>query len=150
MTPTESFDLVDVFLPVGRTGVELLLGVDESHQSSEQRDSMYSLQDTMASRATREHLVAGVFVSADPVPQKMLGKALGRMGVNQGIDQSVIPLTVQQAKQVALLEADLFDVLDPMFDLVEAAVSRPKDDLDNAVSELLTNIAILVERHSAG
>lgn len=150
MTPTESFDLVDVFLPVGRTGVELLLGVDESHQSSEQRDSMYSLQDTMASRATREHLVAGVFVSADPVPQKMLGKALGRMGINEGIDQSVIPLTVQQAKQVALLEADLFDVLDPMFDLVEAAVSRPKDDLDNAVSELLTNIAILVERHSAG
>ena len=31
MKSSDTFELVDVLLPVGRTGVEVLLGVDESH-----------------------------------------------------------------------------------------------------------------------
>lgn len=145
MISTESFELVDVFLPVGRTGVEVLLGVDESHLLSEQRDAMYTLQDTMASRVDGMHEVVGVFVSAEPVPRRMLARALGRMGTNE-----VIPFTLKQAQQVASLEVDLFDVLEPILELVEVAASRPEDDLSNAADELLTDIAILIDRYGAG
>ncbi len=36
-----------------------------------------------------------------------------------------------------------------MFELVEVAASRTEADLSNAADELLTNIAILVERYRA-
>ena len=150
MTPMESFELVDVFVPVGRTGLEVLLGVDESHLPSEQRDAMYTLQDTMTTRVGGDVEVVGVFVSAKPLPSRVLAMALPRMKTNGGVDQSVIPLTLQQAHLVASLDVDVFDLLDPMFELVEVAASRPEDDLSNAADELLTNIAILVERYRAG
>jgi len=75
--------------------------------------------------------------------------ALGRMGTKEGVDKSVIPLTLEQAQQVCSLDVDLFDLLEPMFELVEVAASRTEDDLSNAADELLTNIAILVERYRA-
>ncbi len=149
MTTMESFELVDVFVPVGRTGLEVLVGVDESHVPSEQRDAMYTLQETMATRIGGDVDVVGVFVSAEPLPPRVLAKALGRMGTNEGVDKSVIPLTLEQAQQVCSLDVDLFDLLEPMFELVEVAASRTEDDLSNAADELLTNIAILVERYRA-
>jgi len=139
-----------VFVPVGRTGLEVLLGVDESHLPSEQRDAMYTLQDTMATRLGGDVEVVGVFVSAEPLPPRVLAMALGRMGTKEGVDESVIPLTLEQAQQVSSLDVDLFDLLEPMFELVEVAASRTEDDLSNAADELLTNIAILVERYRAG
>ena len=145
----ESFELVDVFVPVGRTGLEVLLGVDESHLPSEQRDAMYTLQDTMATRAGGVEVV-GIFISAEPLPPRVLAMALGRMGTKEGVDESVIPLTLEQAQQVSSLDVDLFDLLEPMLELVEVAASRTEDDLGNAADELLTNIAILVERYRAG
>ena len=150
MTTMESFELVDVFVPVGRTGLEVVLGVDESHLPSEQRDAMYTLQDTMATRVGGDVDVVGVFVSAKPLPPRVLAMALGRMGTKEGVDKSVIPLTLEQAQRVSSLDVDLFDLLEPMFELVEVAASRTKDDLSNAADELLTNIAILVERYGAG
>ena len=77
MTPMESFELVDVFVPVGRTGLEVLLGVDESHLRSDQRDAMYTLQDTMATRVGGDVDVVGVFVSAEPLPPPVVGHCLG-------------------------------------------------------------------------
>ena len=150
MTSMESFELVDVFVPVGRTGLEVLLGVDESHLPSEQRDAMYTLQDTMATRVSGDVDVVGIFVSAEPLPPRVLATALGRMGTKEGVDKSVIPLTLEQARRVSSLDVDLFDLLEPMFELVEVATSRTEDDLSNAADELLTNIAILVERYGAG
>ncbi len=150
MTTMESFELVDVFVPVGRTGLEVLLGVDESHLPSEQRDAMYTLQDTMATRVSGDIDVVGIFVSAEPLPPRVLAMALGRMGTKEGVDKSVIPLTLEQAQRVSSLDVDLFDLLEPMFELVEVATSRTEDDLSNAADELLTNIAILVERYGAG
>ncbi len=150
MTTMESFELVDVFVPVGRTGLEVLLGVDESHLPSEQRDAMYTLQDTMATRVGGDVDVVGVFLSAEPLPPRVLAMALGRMGTKEGVDKSVIPLTLEQAQQVCSLDVDLFDLLEPMFELVEVAASRTEDDLNNAADELLTNIAILVERYGTG
>ena len=76
--------------------------------------------------------------------------ALGRMGTKEGVDKSVIPLTLEQAQRVSSLDVDLFDLLEPMFELVEVAASRTEADLSNAADELLTNIAILVERYVAG
>jgi len=139
-----------VFVPVGRTGLEVLLGVDESHLPSEQRDAMYTLQDTMAARVGGDVEVVGIFVSAEPLPPRVLAMALGRMGTKEGVDESVIPLTLEQAQQVSSLDVDLFDLLEPMFELVEVAASRTEDDLSNAADELLTNIAILVERYGTG
>lgn len=139
-----------MFVPVGRTGLEVLLGVDESHLPSEQRDAMYTLQDTMATRAGGDVEVVGIFISAEPLPPRVLAMALGRMGTKEGVDESVIPLTLEQAQQVSSLDVDLFDLLEPMFELVEVAASRTEDDLGNAADELLTNIAILVERYRAG
>ena len=150
MKPMENFELVDVFVPVGRTGLEVLLGVDESHLPSEQRDAMYTLQDTMAARVGGDVEVVGIFVSAEPLPPRVLAMALGRMGTKEGVDESVIPLTLEQAQQVSSLDVDLFDLLEPMFELVEVAASRTEDDLGNAADELLTNIAILVERYGDG
>ena len=138
-----------MFVPVGRTGLEVLLGVDESHLPSEQRDAMYTLQDTMATRAGGVEVV-GIFISAEPLPPRVLAMALGRTGTKEGVDESVIPLTLEQAQQVSSLDVDLFDLLEPMFELVEVAASRTEDDLGNAADELLTNIAILVERYRAG
>ena len=139
-----------MFVPVGRTGLEVLLGVDESHLPSEQRDAMYTLQYTMAARVGGDVEVVGIFVSAEPLPPRVLAMALGRMGTKEGVDESVIPLTLEQARQVSSLDVDLFDLLEPMFELVEVAASRTEDDLGNAADELLTNIAILVERYRAG
>ena len=150
MTPVESFELVDVFVPVGRTGLEVLLAVDESHLPSERRDAMRILQDTMATRVGGDFEVVGVFVSAEPLSPRVLAMWLGRMGKKEGVDQSVIPLTLEQAEQVASLDVDLFDLLDPMFELVEVAASRTEDDLSNAADELLTDIAILLERYRPG
>lgn len=144
MTSTDTFELTDVFVPAGRTGVEVWLGVDESHVDSGQGDAMYKLQDAMVGRAAEKHEVVGIFVSSQALPRATLAKALGRMGTND-----VIPLTVEQAQQIASLEVDLIDALGPIRELVEVAASRPEDDLSNAADELLTNIAILVERNAA-
>lgn len=144
MTPSDSSELVDVLLPVGRTGIELLLGVDESHVPSEQRDAMRSLQDAITDRVDGTHEVAGVFISAEPLPIQMLAKALQRMGGNP-----VIPLTLKQAQLLCSLEVDLFDVLEPIHELVDVAASRPEDDLINAAGGLLANIATLIERYDA-
>ncbi|MCZ6461579.1 MAG: hypothetical protein O6705_05015, partial [Actinobacteria bacterium] len=65
------------------------------------------------------------------------------------VDKSVIPLTLEQAQQICSLDVDLFDLLEPMFELVEVAASRTEDDLSNAADVLLTNIAILIERYRA-
>ena len=72
MRSSDSFELVDVLLPVGRTGIEVLLGVDESHIASEQRDAMYTLHDAMTSRSDGTNQVVGVFVSAESVPTPSL------------------------------------------------------------------------------
>ena len=149
MTSSDSFELVDVLLPVGRTGVEVLLGVDESHIASEQRDAMYTLQDTMKSRSDRTYQVVGVFVSAEPVPSHTLASALGRMAPVDGLSGSVVPLTLEQAKRIASQELDVFDLLEPMFELAGVAASRPEGDRNNAADELLNEIAILVDRYDA-
>ena len=77
MTPANRSELVDVFLPVGRIGVELVMGVDESHVPSEQLDSLYRLQDAMAERVDGETEIVGVFISAQQIPNPTLASALG-------------------------------------------------------------------------
>ena len=59
----------------------------------------------------------------------------------------MIPLTLSQAQQLASLDIDPFDVLEPIHELVEVAASRPDDDLVNAAGGLLDNIAALLERY---
>ncbi len=142
MTPADRSEFVDVFVPVGRIGVELVVGVDESHVSSEQLDSLYRLQDAMAERVDGETEIVGVFISAEQIPNPTLASALGRMDGNE-----VIPLTLSQAQQLASLDVDPFDVLEPIHELVEVAASRPDDDLVNAAGGLLDNIAALLERY---
>ena len=148
MRSTDSFELVDVLLPVGRTAIEVLLGVDDSHIASEQRDAMYTLHDAMTSRSDRSYQV-GVFVSAEPVPSPILARALGRMAPVERLDGSVVPLTLEQAHLIAAQESDTFDLLEPMFELAGVAASRPEADRDNAASELLAEIEILVDRYGA-
>lgn len=149
MRSSDNFELVDVLLPVGRTGIEVLLGVDESHIASEQRDAMYTLHDAMTSRSDRNYQVVGVFVSAEPVPSSALARALGRMAPVDGLNGLAVPLTLEQAHLIAAQESDVFDVLEPMFELAGVAASRPEDDRDNAASELLDEIATLVDRYDA-
>jgi len=147
MRSSDSFELVDVLLPVGRTGVEVLLGVDESHIASEQRDAMYTLHDAMTSRADPTYQVVGVFVSAEEVPSPVLARALGRMAPVDGLDGSVVPLTLDQAHRIAAEDSDMFEVLEPMFELAGVAASRAEADHVNAAGELLAEIAILVDRY---
>lgn len=93
---------------------------------------------------------SGRFISAEPLPTPTLARALGRMAPNAGLNRSAVPLTLDQAQQIAELDVDVFDVLEPMFELVGVAASRPEHDLSNAAGELLTEIAILVERYGSG
>ncbi len=150
MKSSDTFELVDVLLPVGRTGVEVLLGVDESHVASEQRDAMYTLQDAMRSRSDGTYQVVGVFVSAERVPSPTLARALDRMAPVEGLDGAVVPLTLEQAQQIATQESDTFDLLEPMFELSGIAASRPQSDRDNAAGELLNEIAVLIDRYGVG
>ena len=150
MTSTDRFELVDVLLPVGRTGVEVLLGVDESHVASEQRDGIYKLQDAMRSRSDGIRQVVGVFVSADLVPSSTLARALGRMKPVDGLDGAVVPLTLEQAHRIAAQDSDTFELLEPMIELAGIAATRPESDHENAAGELLAQIAVLIDRYGAG
>ncbi len=72
------------------------------------------------------------------------------MATVDGLDGTVVPLTLEQAHQIAAQRADTFDLLEPMFELAGVAVSRPEANHNNAASELLAKIAILVDRYDTG
>ena len=134
----------DLSLPTAGGGIEVMVGCDESHLASKTTAWLFALQDKMAMRSGSQTEVVGIYISAHRIPADMFSEALARM---QGND--VIPLTLQQARTVAAQDGDLIDTLGPIRQLVEVAVSRPEDDLDNAADALLNQIEVLVERYEA-
>lgn len=140
MSATERLDVADVFVPVGRTGVELVVAISEVHPLTEQRAALNALQELLAGRSD-EYEVVGVFVSPEPLPPSILAEGLERMDGND-----VIPLTFSQAQELASLDANILDTLEPIHELIKVAVSRPKADLTNAADKLLSEIDILIER----
>lgn len=143
MTTTERLDVVDVLVPVGRTGVELLVATSEVQPVSEQRDAIHALQGLLDGRSDKYEVV-GVFVSAKPLSPSILAEALERMD-----DKEVIPLTSSQAEKLASLDDNVLDMLEPIHELVKVAASRPKADLANAADELLSDIDIMIERQDS-
>lgn len=140
MSQTERLDVVDVFAPVGRTGVELLVASSELQPYGEQRDALRSVQELVNSRPDTNEVVA-VFITPATLPTSLLVEALERMEAGE-----IIPLTFEQAQDLASLDANILDTLEPIHELVRVAASRPPADLANAADELLTDIDILIER----
>ena len=135
-------DVIDLVLPTAGGGIEVMVGLDESHLHSKATGWMSGLQDKIEMRSGGQREIVGIYVSADRIPPEILAQGLTRMRHNE-----VIPLTLQQAKAVAAQDGDLIDVLGPIRELVQIAASRPDDDLDNAADSLLNEIEVLVERY---
>ena len=139
---SDQFDVIDLVLPIAGGGIEVMVGFDESHLPSKTTAWLFALQDKIAMRSNSQREVVGIYISAHRIPADMLSEALARMRGND-----VIPLTLEQAKTHAAQEGNLIDILGPIRELVEIAVSRPEDDLENAADALLNQIEVPVEQH---
>ena len=137
---------LDVYVPVGRSGFEVVVDATDA-TGDEQARAFTVLCDLLdhRHRSSDAEVIGLLLLPSDPEPRAVAAALVG-MRRPDGTFTPVVPLAPDQARAIAKNVPDLYDLLQDAIALVAVAADRPPEDYANAAGELIEELATLIDR----